>query len=218
MSNSSSTLFIRAEPLTAAAFAPYGQVIESTNASSVAANAGTAARFNRLAALVNHRQGTDSHIPATANLCIFQCRPQLVPSSLANDSARKSLDSDTSTLVANSFVVKMLERHPYSSQMFVPMARTSPAARYLVVVSNTIHRGADAENGGVDEPDMNSEGSLRAFIANATQGINYNAGTWHHPMVALDDTIEFLTLVYENGVAEQDCHEVPLTQMVQISL
>jgi ureidoglycolate lyase len=79
--------------------------------------------------------------------------------------------------------VKVMERHPASSQAFFPLE----AARYLVLVC------PDAADGG---PDMER---LDAFIVGPAQGINYRAGTWHHPLTALDSEARFAALVWENG-------------------
>ncbi|KAL0485128.1 ureidoglycolate lyaseA [Acrasis kona] len=88
--------------------------------------------------------------------------------------------------VAMPFHMRMLEKHQYSNQMFSPMN----AQRYLVIVSL-----------GGDEPDLQT---LAAFVADGTQAINYNAGCWHHPMIALDTTIDFTCFVHENGTKD-DC-------------
>ncbi|KAF8973108.1 galactose-binding domain-like protein [Flammula alnicola] len=69
-------------------------------------------------------------------------------------------------------VLKTLERHPFTSQAFIPMGRgngeglADPSDSYLVVV---------AQNGSDDKPDLKS---LKAFVATSAQGISYNAGIW----------------------------------------
>ncbi|WP_228254804.1 ureidoglycolate lyase [Aquirhabdus parva] len=72
------------------------------------------------------------------------------------------------------FSVSMLEKHPLGSQAFIPLS----GEPYLVVVAT-----------GMDSP-----GQLRAFIATATQGVNYRAGVWHHPLLALHKTCDFLVV------------------------
>jgi ureidoglycolate lyase len=74
-------------------------------------------------------------------------------------------------------VVTMLERHPLSSQLFVPLNE----APFLVVVAAP---GADAI-----EPS-----AVRAFVCNGRQGVNYHPGTWHHPVIALHRETDFLVL------------------------
>jgi ureidoglycolate lyase len=70
----------------------------------------------------------------------------------------------------------MLERHPLSSQLFMPLS----AAPFLVVVA------PPGEN--VDRT------SVRAFVTNGAQGVNYRRGTWHHPVIALANPSEFLVV------------------------
>ena len=41
--------------------------------------------------------------------------------------------------------------------------------------------------------------AIHAFIVGAGQGVNYNPGTWHHPLTALERTGNFAALVWENG-------------------
>jgi ureidoglycolate lyase len=85
--------------------------------------------------------------------------------------------------------VALLEKHPESTQVFLPMN----ARRYLVIVAS-----------GGDRPDL---GTVAAFIASGAQGVSYHPGVWHHPMIALDASIDFSCLVWEDGTAA-DCVEV----------
>ncbi|RUS27165.1 allantoicase [Jimgerdemannia flammicorona] len=177
----SSLQVISAVALTAADYAPYGQVIESTppTATTTRANQGTAQKLSNVAQVVNLRlPGSEAESKgrqlAVPNMCIFRCEP------------------------AREIPVKfrILERHLYSTQAFVPMGGEGGRA-YLVAV---------ALNGSDDMPDMTT---FRVFLASQCQGISYNPGVWHHPMIALEETTNFLCLVHESGVAEDDCHEVP---------
>jgi ureidoglycolate lyase len=72
--------------------------------------------------------------------------------------------------------IEMLERHPLGTQLFMPLQRES----FLVVVAPP---GDDV-----------LPNSVRAFITNGSQGINYCRGTWHHPIVALGGQCEFLVV------------------------
>ncbi len=60
--------------------------------------------------------------------------------------------------------IKMVERHPLGSQAFIPMG----VKPYLVLVAP-----AGEKVSAMD---------LQAFIARGDQGVNYHAGTWHHPV------------------------------------
>ncbi len=74
------------------------------------------------------------------------------------------------------FEVRMLERHPLGSQAFLPMEQV----RFLVVV---------APPGDTVAPDQ-----VQAFIAEPGQGVNYARGTWHHPLLALGQTTDFVVV------------------------
>ena len=136
---------IVAEPLTAAAFAPFGDVLALPE---------TPGRADYSAFLQNLRPG--------AAACF---RTSLTPA--------RELPLST----------RVMERHEFSSQAFLPV----DAGRYLVLV---------APGGADDRPDL---AGLRAFIAAPTQGINYRANVWHHPMTPLDRAAVFATLMWNDG-------------------
>ena len=81
--------------------------------------------------------------------------------------------------------VAMVERHPLSSQAFIPLA----PARFLLVV---------AAPGNAPDPT-----ALRAFVTDGSQGVNYARGTWHHPVLALDHVTDFL--VVDRGGPGENC-------------
>ena len=153
---------IVARPLTQPNYARYGNVLSSArgDVAAVAANLGTAQKRNRLAPLINRRPG------AEANLSVLHCSP----------------------VAERPVPLRLLEKHPHSTQLFVPMN----ARRYLVVVAE-----------GSDAPDLTT---LAAFIAEGPQAITYHPGIWHHPMIALDEVIDFVCLVFDDGTAG-DCVE-----------
>jgi ureidoglycolate lyase len=72
--------------------------------------------------------------------------------------------------------IRMLERHPLGSQLFMPLT----GQRFLVVV---------APRGDRIDP-----ATVKAFVTNGRQGVNYRPGTWHHPVIALDDLSTFLVI------------------------
>ncbi|MFD1197687.1 ureidoglycolate lyase [Brucella gallinifaecis] len=69
--------------------------------------------------------------------------------------------------------IVMLERHPFGSQAFIPLHRRP----FLVVV-------AEDANAKPVKP--------RAFLARGDQGVNYWRNVWHHPLVSLEETSDFL--------------------------
>lgn len=97
--------------------------------------------------------------------------------------------------------VEILEKHPRTTQVIVPMN----ADRYVVLVG----RPTDG-----DTPDL---ASLRAFVAEARQGVGYHPGTWHHPLIALDHETDFTSLVWEDEGPE-DCTLVTLPAAERPSL
>lgn len=162
---------LAAVPLTAEAFAPFGHVVSAGLTSGTSANMGTAVRFDRCAELINTRA------TATPNLVVFRSSPRALP-----------------------FDVKLLERHPASTQVFVPML----ISRYLVCV---------APNRADGSPDLDK---LVAFVCSPGQGVAYAPGVWHHPMIALDAPGEFAMLVWEDG-SPLDCELHHLSAPVRIT-
>ena len=97
--------------------------------------------------------------------------------------------------------IKVMEQHPQSSQAFLPL----DVARYLVLVSPS------TANGGPDTA------QLEAFIVSSAQGVNYNPGTWHHPLTALDRAGRFAALVWENGnMADTEWYKLSADQRVRV--
>jgi ureidoglycolate lyase len=155
---------LHAQPLSREGFASFGDVIGSELSGGSSANQGTATRYNQVAQLANSRPG------AQPNLALFH-------------SVQKSLP----------FEVRLLERHPCSTQLFVALQ----CQRFLVVVCPDDARG---------EPDLDR---LQAFLCGPGQGVNYRAGLWHHPIIAIDGPADFLMLAWEDG-SRLDCEERPL--------
>jgi ureidoglycolate lyase len=84
--------------------------------------------------------------------------------------------------------IAMLECHPLGSQAFIPLHGT----RWVVVVATS------------------PEATPRAFLADRGQGVQYHRGTWHHPLIALDQGGEFLVV---DRVGDGDnCEEVRLNE------
>ncbi len=87
--------------------------------------------------------------------------------------------------------LSVLEKHPHGSQAFMPLSGHA----YLVVVAL-----------GGDTPDMST---LKCFSATVQQGVNYAKGTWHHPLLALQDG-DFLVVDRAGPQGEVNCVEFPL--------
>ncbi|HPA01626.1 MAG TPA: ureidoglycolate lyase, partial [Chiayiivirga sp.] len=79
-------------------------------------------------------------------------------------------------------------RHPLGSQAFVPLH----ARPWLVVVA------------------ASPEAAPRAFLARDGAGVNFRRGTWHHPLLALEATGDFL--VVDRIGPGDNCEEAALAQ------
>lgn len=149
---------LRAEPLTAEDFAPFGQVIEASAGRREAMNAARFERFNQLCQVETPDNGEVA-------VGIVRCR----------------------VATRLPYRVDMLERHPCGSQAFVPLQ----SCRMVVVVAPPV---ADIDNE-----------SIRAFVSNGRQGINYRIGTWHMPLISTEAGHEFL--VIDRAVDGPNCDE-----------
>ena len=75
--------------------------------------------------------------------------------------------------------IHLLERHPLGSQAFMPLSQYD----WLVVVAHG--------NAAGDAPDFST---LVCFKASGIQGVSYNRGTWHHPLLTLQASQDFLVI------------------------
>ena len=80
---------------------------------------------------------------------------------------------------APPITIAMLERHPLGSQAFIPL-HPRP---WIVVVAPDIDGKPGQPQGFLVRPD---EGGLI--------GVNYARNTWHHPLISLEDTSDFLVV------------------------
>ena len=103
--------------------------------------------------------------------------------------ARVQLTLSTAAPKTLPLVSKVMERHEFSSQTFMPL----DASSYVVVVA--------PHSDGRRRPDM---GRARAFLVRGDQGISYGADVWHHPMTALDREARFAVLMWTDGTSEDE--------------
>jgi len=160
------------QPLTQAAFEPFGSVIEIADNPWHQINGGTAVRFDKLATVEAYRSEQDLESPQII-ISLFEAKPQAFP-----------------------LEVKLMERHPLGSQGFMPLN----ANPWLLVVS-AADQAPSAEN-------------LRAFIATGNQGVNYAAGVWHHPLIAIKGHSRFL--VVDRDGSGNNLEEISLRESVTI--
>jgi ureidoglycolate lyase len=115
----------------------------------------------------------------------------------AQNDGRTGISIFRSTPLPLPILIRLLERHPLSSQAFFPL---SPRP-YLVVV---------APPGDLDEE------AIRVFLAQPGQGVNYRAGTWHHFCLALEAESDFL--VVDRIGTGPNCDELELKKSFEIVL
>ncbi|KAI1425704.1 ureidoglycolate hydrolase [Xylaria sp. FL1777] len=217
-------LAVIAVPLTRDAFAPFGDVIANPRPESrpsntapeaialgelpcgaVSANQGTAIQYRAIASLRDLYGSAPSRKAGTPRMTMFVC-------------GARTLVSRDQGGEADGIRAVVLERHPFTSQTFVPLTADT-AKRYLVIVAPTLEpTGDDASLPVPDGVGLPGRGlpdvrRLRAFVATGEQAVTYGAGTWHAPMVALgppDSTIDFVVVQFANDVPVEDCQEVAL--------
>jgi ureidoglycolate lyase len=169
-------LILRAEPLTPAAFAPFGDVIQAEGHAPRLINEGTCERFDDLAPVDVLADG------GRPLISIFKAAPRPLP-----------------------FEVRVMERHPLSSQAFYPL----DGVPYLVVVAES-----RSGSGGV--------GRIRAFHAAGNQGVSYRRNTWHHALLAIGETSRFLVVDRGGGGlgsgSDENCEEARVDPVVVVTL
>ena len=148
---------IPVSPLTADDFSPFGDVMELSGVGHEI-NQGTTRRFHDLAQLDLLQNG------GAPLFNLFRAAPRPRP-----------------------IAVKLMERHPLSSQAFFPLDNRP----WLVLVAPPS-----------PEPSIDA---LRAFLAGGRQGVNYHREVWHHPVLALKEETDFV--VIDRGAEDENCDE-----------
>ena len=156
------------QPLEKQSFKEFGDVIDTSESRVLTINEGNTERYNDLATLAIHRED------GTPSVNIFRSKPCSLP-----------------------FVIKFMERHPFSSQTFFPLS----GEPYLVVVAPRGEMVASA---------------VKAFLAQPDQGVNFHPGVWHHYNLALNKVSDFLVIDMITGTP--NCDEIALKREDQINL
>ncbi|KAI0974014.1 ureidoglycolate hydrolase [Xylaria arbuscula] len=213
---------VTAVPLTRDAFTPFGDVIANPRPQSspsntapeaiargelpcgaISANQGTAIQYKAIASMRDLYGSAPSRQTGSPRMTMFVC------------GARRLVARGVE---ADGVHVAVLERHPFTSQTFIPLTADT-TKRYLVIVAPTLDAAADdrglpvPDGTGLPGPGLPDVRRLRAFVATGEQAVTYGAGTWHAPMVALgppDSTIDFVVVQFANDVPVEDCQEVAL--------
>lgn len=176
---------IQATPLTSDSFRLYGQLIAGPNPGlankslpHIMANQGTAHKYPHQS---NVLQSFPLEAQATTNMHLYRC--------------------DSLPLNTLPLQLKMLERHRFSSQSFIPMHSPPHKGDYLVLVA--------LNHSETDEPDLST---LAAFLATGSRGICYHPGVWHLPMTPVSKEegqwLDYACIVAESpNQPELNCDE-----------
>ncbi|EAQ84687.1 hypothetical protein CHGG_08701 [Chaetomium globosum CBS 148.51] len=161
MNDLARSTIIEAVPLTPEAFAPFGDVIENPRPDvhpssadkrphlpfdAIVANQGSAIKYQHLSRQINLYDQAPSGQPGSAVMNMFVCAararipdpPQLpapAPSPARNPTTAEHQDSPHPQ--PSTFPITVLERHPYTTQTFIPLA-ANPTTQYLVIVAPTL--------------------------------------------------------------------------------
>jgi ureidoglycolate lyase len=223
------TIEITTVPLTPSSFAPFGNAVSpplppsiSTFPPSllsqsplfpqqlppVAANQFSALKYSPIAPCENKYPSATSKVPSEPRLSLFVCFPRRL---------RRKHEGGNEAL----FDIKILERHPFTTQTFIPLGlgAEDPDTEFLVVVAPSLDSSVESTDGRhtVDRPpDLKN---LKAFLCRGNQAVTYAAGTWHAPMVVLGKRrVDFMVMQFVNGVAEDDCQEVEMTEGLAVDV
>jgi len=174
-------------------FSTFGAVIENPSPSlvpcqtydgplppdAVQANQGSALKYLDVTRMKDLYAYTSSQNPAKAVMNMFVCAPRrLLPSPSAQ--------------AEGHFAVEILERHPFTTQTFIPLGLSRSEAsesRYLVIVAPSLPPSSRDEQ--LPAPPVDAAGELplpgrglpdlmriEAFVASGSQAVTYGAGTW----------------------------------------
>lgn len=221
--------------LTAEAFSAFGTVIESplpaattTNTlphpppqGSVVANQSTALKFPSISPLTSTYHQSWGGAPAKTAVTMFCCFPRELRST-TNPSGRES----------QVFDVRILERHPFTTQTFVPLAAPSYGdTRSIIIVAPTLTPPTSTSSGTPYFPQAPSSTqgqavgglpdlqNLKAFVTEPGVGVTYAAGVWHSPMVIVGKSrVDFVVTQWMNGEPTCDCQEVELGEGLCVDL
>lgn len=156
------------QKITSELLTPYGDLIEINNDSPDIINSGSAQRFSDLSRI--HLLGSD----VQACVHIYRAKP-----------------------VQEPIFLYQLERHPYGSQLFMPLDRQP----FIVVVAPTTSIKPQ-------------EDEICAFLVEGGRGVNLFPGTWHHSLISL---VAADFLVVERTFPQDNVNECSLVEPICLS-
>ncbi len=101
--------------------------------------------------------------------------------------------------IRQPYRLDLLERHPLGSQAFMPLEKQ----QFYIVVAPDKNQEPDFDN-------------IRCFVTNGSQGINYHPGTWHHPLLSVDQGISYL--VIDRTGSGHNCDEVQIPEQLSVTV
>ncbi len=113
---------------------------------------------------------TDDNFAPYGEVIRFREDKLLSAVSKTSDNSDTSIKVITAAQASYPFNVEFFEKHPFSTQAFIPMNQ----GKFFVVV---------APMSGGDSFDINT---LKCFITDGSEGIMYHVGTWHSAFSCLD--------------------------------
>ena len=214
---------IQAVRLTAEAFAPFGTILapplpklvaaipDAPPPNAVYANQRTALKYSDISPFTSTYRLSPSGVPARPTTSLFSCFPRRL-----RTSGNQSL-----------FDVRILERHPFTTQSFIPISASSPAnTKVLIIVAPTLSAPEPSsaltpyfpqynwKQGG--PPDLKN---IQAFLAEPGIGVSYGVGTWHAPMIVIgEERIDFVVTQWMSGRQDEDCQEVEIWEACEVAL
>ena len=244
LTSSSSPLRLTPEAFTPESFAPYGTAVISplpdhlthgpppldslrhsqqhSSLTPVLANQSSALKYSPISPVDNeYPNRCPSGQPESARMSLFACF------------SRELRAAGVSSPTTGFFDVRILERHPYTTQTFIPFNSTDghhdqTEPLYLVIVAPSLKNqtatatlpntttGKPETVTIADPPDLSK---VKAFVARREQAVTYGAGTWHAPMVVLGQRrLDFLVVQFANGVGDEDVQEVEFGEGIEVQV
>lgn len=142
---------VTAKPITEAEFAPYGGLVATGLQIPASFTFPNAQKSLEVVPTTNRYADAPSQVPGRHVLHV------------------ERVDSKIPEGKPRSLVLERMERHPFTSQTFVPMGGAEVG--YLAIVADG--------NAANDAPDL---ATLKVFSVGEGQGVCYEAGVWHASM------------------------------------
>jgi|TARA_B100001146_G_C16079992_1_gene390193 ureidoglycolate lyase len=117
---------------------------------------------------------------------------QSFSAALSHDHRPVALSTTHVRAVQLPITIEQIERHPFSSQTFVPME----VSRWVVVVSVS--------------PELSD---LRGFMIGPGVGVTIGRGIWHYQLTALDADAKFVVLMWKDHSTDEEIISIPPVEL-----